>query len=110
MAAGNNALAIDSCSPEEDLALAGEMLAGGTGTVIVDALLALRVMDSYVQCDVIDPAPSAHRCEHEYEVLMENAQRMLEASRFRRWLPALPCRWRIVAVNGDAIEEVWRVV
>jgi len=108
MTAYDEVLAIEAGSSEADLFLAGEMLAGGKGTVMLEALVALRAGDKNVLCDVIDSTPSAHRCEHEYEVLMENAQRMLQASRLRRLLPDLPCLWRIVAINGDDIEELWR--
>lgn len=104
----DDTLVIDSCSTDGDLALAAELLASGKGTVIIDALIALRAMGTYILCDVIDATPATHRCEHEYEVLMENAQRMLAASRLRHQLPDLPCRWRIVARNSNGIEELWR--
>ncbi|MCC7461718.1 MAG: hypothetical protein IT480_04560 [Gammaproteobacteria bacterium] len=73
---------------------------------MLNGTLALRPAPACLYCEVIDPAPASHRCENEFEVLVENAQRMLDSSRLR--LPDIPRRWLVVADCGTGTVELWR--
>jgi len=108
MSAYRDALAIDAEASAERLALAAQILAGREGVVMLDGVVALRSTRALLLCEVVDPMPSARRCEVEYEVLVENAQRALEASRLRQLLPDLPRRWSVVEVHASGTTEVWR--
>ena len=70
---------------------------------MLDELVALRATQTQLLCEVIDPTPSAHRCEVEFEVLVENAQRALAASTLRDLLPDLPLKWLVVEDSGTGI-------
>lgn len=107
MSAYQDALLIDADSSDERLALAAEILASGRGVVLLDELVALRPAHTHLRCEVVDPMPSSRRCVHEYEVLVENAQRALDASRLRKLLPDLPRRWSVVEDCGTGTEELW---
>jgi hypothetical protein len=107
MSAYREALAIDSDSSEERLALAVEILASATGVVMLEKTVALRRARTHLLCEVVDPMPSARRCENEFDVLIENAQRMLESSRLGERLPDLPRRWLVVEDRGTATVELW---
>jgi hypothetical protein len=66
---------IDRQSAPQRLALAVEAVSAG-GAVEVEKLLVLRRQGrSLLCCEVIDPTPRSHRCELEYDVLVENASR-----------------------------------
>src|SRR5690242_14024802 len=73
------ALGLDARVAEERVARAADALASGAGVVLLWRLLALRPNGKELLCEVLDPTPSRHRCSYEYEVLIENAQRALEA-------------------------------
>jgi hypothetical protein len=107
MSAYKDAFAIDDSASDEQLALAKEILASGRGYVLFERQIALRAIGAYLLCEVIDQEPSAHRCSNEYEVLVENAQRALEASRLQKFLPALPLKWLVVEDSDAGIEELW---
>lgn len=107
MSAYQNALAIDAGSSDQRLALAADILAGNEGIVLLEGLIALRSMCTHLSCEVLDPSPASRRCANEYEVLVENAQRVLQASKFRQFLPGLPCRWTVVEESGTGTAEVW---
>lgn len=96
MSAYRDALAIDTDASEQQLALAAEILARRAGIVVFGGLLALRATETGLLCEVLDPTPASHRCASEYDVLVENAQRALAASRLRDLLPDLPRRWSVV--------------
>jgi hypothetical protein len=87
---------IDRGAAPRNLALAAATLAGG-GTVEVEGLLELRQRGAMLLCDVIDPLPGSQRCEMEYEVLVENARRALEACGLAALLPDIRRRWSVVA-------------
>ncbi|HSD69987.1 MAG TPA: hypothetical protein VLB07_10555 [Woeseiaceae bacterium] len=107
MSSYRNALAVSSDSSEARLALAAEALASGTGLVLYEGIVALRCTGKQLLCEVIDPQPSARRCENEYEVLVENSQRLLEASPLRKHLPDLPCKWLVVDGHGAGEAVLW---
>jgi hypothetical protein len=107
MTAYRDALVIDEQASVERLALAAEILTSRKGVVMLDSVLALRSTHTRLLCEVVDPMPSAHRCAGEYEVLVENAQRALEASNLRDLLPGLPCEWLVVEDHGTGTAVVW---
>jgi hypothetical protein len=108
MSTDREALAVDADSPPELLARAAEILSRGTGVVRFESRVALRSTGTRLLCDVVDPAPSERRCENEYAVLLENAQRSLEASALVRHLPDLPQTWRVVDEREASTVELWR--
>ena len=107
MSAYRHALAVDAAASDQVLALAADILASGNGVVMFKGLLALRPTRTRLLCEVIDPMPSARRCAHEYEVLVENARRALEASKLREALPDIPFRWSVVDDHGTNVAELW---
>jgi hypothetical protein len=102
-----DAFAIDGAPTPERLARAAEMLAQGTGIVLLEPELYLRAGALEVRCSVLDTASAAHRCEEEYKVLVENAARSLERSPLRALLPDRPLRWAVAEVRDDDLVEVW---
>lgn len=108
MSAYKHVLAIERDDSEQRLALAAEILADGEGTVMLGGVLALRSTGHELLCEVVDPSPSARRCENEYEVLVENARLALERSRLRDLLPPVPQRWLVVEDTGTGTVELWR--
>jgi hypothetical protein len=108
MSAYRHALAIDADSPAERLTLAAQRLREREGVVLLDGVIALRLTRHELVCEVVDPEPSAHRCALEYEVLVENARRVLESSRLHDLLPELPRAWVVVEDTGASTVEVWR--
>jgi hypothetical protein len=107
MSARERAFAIEAGASDQRLALAAEVLASGSGVVVLDGVVALRLTNQWLVCEVADPTPSAHRCENEYEVLIENARRALEASKLRALLPHLPRKWLVVNDFGTGKVELW---
>jgi hypothetical protein len=107
MSAYRDALTVDADSSDERLALAAEILAKGAGVVVLEGIVALRPARTHILCEVVDPTPSSRRCEREFEVLVENAQRMLEASKLREHLPDLPREWLVVEDYGTGTAELW---
>ena len=101
-------LTISADSSADQVALAADALANAERVVVVDGSLALRVTRHELLCQVVDPTPSAHRCAYEYEVLVENARRLLESSRLHDLLPPLPRRWSVVEGRETGATEVWR--
>ena len=100
-------MAIDACASGERLAAAAAVLASGTGVVLLDKQVAMRPAHGHIRCEVVDPMPSARRCEQEFEVLVENARRVLDASTFRDLMPRIPLQWLVVEDHGTGIEELW---
>jgi len=98
---------VDANSPDECLELAAEMLVTGAGVVIFEETVALRPTPTCLFCEVIDPAPASRRCENEYEVLVENAQRLLDSSRLGKRLPDFPRKWLVVESYGTGAVELW---
>ena len=76
---------------------------------MLGTVLALRPGPAGIQCEVVDPAPSAHRCAEEFKVLVENAARRLGASKLANRLPRRPARWLVVEDRGSEIVELWAV-
>ena len=101
-------LAVEANSPEPILAAAAERLADGRGVVVLEGTLILRSVGTLLLCDVVDPMPATRKCENEFGVLVENAQRTLDGSRLRAHLPNRPLRWRVVEVRGADLVELWR--
>jgi len=98
-------LRIDAAATPRDLARAVALLERCEGTVMLGDALVLRPSPVVIRCEVLDPAPMAHRCAEEYKVLVENAARALEASALGNRLPRRSLEWVVVAVdNGDATE------
>ena len=108
MSAYRDALSIDADSSTQRLDLAAEVLATGAGVVMLNNTVALRPTPTCLLCEVVDPAPSSRRCENEFEVLVENAQRMLDSSRLRERLPNIPRKWLVVEDYGTGALELWR--
>ena len=100
-------LVIDREASDQQLDRAAEVLAGDNGAVMFAGVVALRRTRTQLLCEVVDPAPSAHRCAQEFEVLVENAQRMLAASRLAQRLPDVPRRWRVVEGAGAGATRLW---
>lgn len=108
MPAFKGAFTIDPDASQERLTLAAEILTKGSGVVMLEELVALRRSGTTLCCEVIDPDPMARRCVHEFEVLVENAQRTLNSSGLQQHLPALPQKWSVVEDNGTDILELWQ--
>ena len=108
MSAYKDALALELSASDERVALAADMLVNGTGVVLLGGVLALRPNGPELLCEVIDPMPSAHRCANEYEVLVENAQLALDASKLGARLPDRPRKWLVVEDYGTGTMELWR--
>jgi hypothetical protein len=108
MSAYKDALALEPGASDERVALAADVLADGAGVVLFEGFLALRPTGRELLCEVVDPMPSTHRCANEYEVLVENARRALEASKLRARLPDLPRKWLVVEDYGTGTIELWR--
>ena len=87
---------------------AAGMLANGAGVVILNNSLALRRTASCLHCEVIESPRSSRLCEHEFEVLVENAQNMLYSSRLGTRLPDIPRKWLVVEDSGTDLAELWR--
>jgi len=112
MSAYNQKLIINTDSSEESLLVAREILVKNAGVVLVENAVfenavALRLKGGNLRCEVIDTELSVHRCENEYEVMVENARRMLETSRLNDYLPDIPRDWLVVEGRGTRIEELW---
>jgi hypothetical protein len=95
VSAYQDALQIDPDDSDQRVKLAADILADGEDVVMLGGALALHSTGHELICEVVDPSPGARRCENEYEVLMENAQRLLERSKLGTLLPPLPRRWRM---------------
>lgn len=108
MSAYKGALGVDAEASDQQLALAAQVLADRSGVVVLQGVVALRPMRTELLCEVVDPMPSSHRCAVEYEVLVENARRALEASKLRDLLPPLPRTWLVVEDWGSGTSELWR--
>lgn len=87
---------LDRDAAPGSLALAVATLDRG-GAVEVEGLLVLRQRGPLLLCDVIDPLPGSQRCEMEYEVIVENARRALEACGLADRLPGIRRQWSVVA-------------
>lgn len=87
---------------------AANALARGESVAVLDGALVLRPARGELRCEVVDPDPSARRCANEYEVLVENAQRALGASKLAALLPDLRRTWVVVGETGSDQRELWR--
>jgi len=103
VSAYRDALVVDVTASEQRLAAAAEVLTLCSGVVLFEGSIALRATRTEILCAVIDPEPSAHRCEEEYKVLVENAARALESSKLRRTLPKRALRWIVVDAHGTHV-------
>ena len=108
MSRDGNVLAIEAGDSDQRFALAAKTLTGGESVVMFEGTLVLRPARGGLLCEVVDPAPSARRCANEYEVLVENAQRALEASKLNALLPRLRRSWLVVGDSGAGTTELWR--
>jgi len=93
-------------SPQEVREAAGTLLAG-RGVLMPALGLALRVCGGVLRCELRDPEPRAHRCAVEYEVMVENCRRALEASDFAAHLPSLPKRWTVIDGSDPVPQTLW---
>jgi hypothetical protein len=91
---------INRQSAPQRLALAVEAV-GADGAVEVEKLLVLRRQGRSLLCEVIDPTPRSHRCELEYDVLVENARHAFEACGLAALLRDMPCKWSVVTADED---------
>jgi hypothetical protein len=100
---------VDEHSPDPELVSAAGVLDRAEGTVAFGQSLLLRAEEGGIVCEVIAPVPGAHRCEEEFKVMVENAQRELEASRFGRLVPRGPRRWQVVELRPDGALRLWPI-
>lgn len=100
-------LHIDDTASAHDLALASGRLERCEGVVMLGDRLALRPTRDTIRCEVIDPAPAAHRCAEEFKVLVENAAHALAESKLGSRLPRRPLEWLVVADDGGDVVELW---
>lgn len=107
MSAYRDVLSVDADSSDQQLDQAAEILATGAGVVMLNNTVALRPTPTCLLCEVVDPAPASRRCANEFEVLAENAQRMLDSSRLSERLPNIPRKWLVVADCGTGTVELW---
>ena len=91
----------------QQLDQAVEQLASGKGVVWLGDGLRLRTTGRTLHCEVIDDAPSAHRCAFEYEVMVENARHAMAASPLSASLPTGTRIWSVVERTGDAFTRIW---
>jgi hypothetical protein len=108
MSTHKGAVAVELADSDDRLAFAAQALADGQSVVLLEGMLILRPAPGELRCEVVDPAPSARRCANEYEVLVENAQRALEASTLAPLLPNLRRTWFVVGDNASGETELWR--
>lgn len=101
-------LVIGLGASEQRLALAADLLARCDGIVIVEGVGTLTPGPDAIECAIAEPMPGASRCEEEYRVIVENAARVLRASKLGHHLPDRPLRWVIVDDDGTGIIELWR--
>ncbi len=99
---------IEASDSDQQFALAAKTLAAGQSVIMFEGMLVLRPARNELVCEVVDPTPSARRCANEYEVLVENAQRALDASKLGTLLPHLRRRWLVVGDTGAGTTELWR--
>lgn len=86
---------------------AARALKSGEGPVSINDELVLQVTGSQLVCDVVVAANSAWRCQHEFEVLVENARLALQSSPLYSALPDLPQLWRVVDLQGGTVAVLW---
>lgn len=87
-----DAFVVDASSSDQRLGEVAEVLATRGGVVMLDGAVALRSTPRRLLCEIVDPAPDSRRCENEYEVVVENAQRMPTSMRPSGHLPDVPLR------------------
>ena len=103
----SDAFVIDDIATPERLAQAAELLDSCTGIDMLMPAIVLRPSVREIRCEVVDPAPAAHRCEEEYKVLVENAARSFARSKLAALLPDRPLRWAVVEQRGNGMVEAW---
>jgi len=108
MTSREEVVAVDLGDSEDRAAFAAKALADGKSVALLGGTLILRPAPGELRCEVVDPAPSARRCVNEYEVLVENAQRALGASKLVSLLPKLRRTWVVVDESGSGEPELWR--
>jgi hypothetical protein len=107
MSAYRDALVVDDSSSDQRLDLAVGVLNRCEGVVLLDGVVALRPTPRAIICEVIDPAPTAHRCAEEFKVLVENASLVLANSKLAKWLPSRSLEWVVVDDYGSGTVELW---
>jgi hypothetical protein len=103
----SDAFVVDDTATPERVAQAADLLGRCMGIVMLEPAIVLRPGVREICCQVVDPAPAAHRCEEEYKVLVENAARALDRSKLAALLPDRPLRWAVVEQRGSELFEVW---
>jgi hypothetical protein len=107
MSAYRDALVVDDNSSDQRLDLAAAVLDRCEGVVLLDGMVALRPTRRAIICEVIDPAPTAHRCAEEFKVLAENASLIFANSRLAKRLPSRPLEWVVVDDYGSGTVKLW---
>jgi hypothetical protein len=107
MSAYRDALIVDDNSSDQRLDLAAAVLDRCEGVVLLDGMVALRPTPRAIICEVIDPAPAAHRCAEEFKVLVENASFSFANSKLEERLPSRPLEWVVVDDYGSGTVELW---
>ena len=107
MSAYRDALVVDDSSTDQRLALATTVLERCEGVVLFDGIVALRPTPHAIICEVIDPAPNAHRCAEEFKVLVDNARLGLANSKLSKRLPSRPLEWLVVDDYGSGTVQLW---
>jgi hypothetical protein len=103
----SDAFVVDDTATPEHLAQAADLLDRCTGIVLLAPAIVLRPGVREIVCQVVDPAPAAHRCQEEYKVLVENAARALDRSKLSVLLPDRPLRWAVVEQRDSETVEAW---
>ena len=103
----SGAFVVDHNATPERLAQAADLLDRCMGIVMLEPAIVLRPSVREIRCEVVDPAPAAHRCEEEYKVLVENAARSFARSKLAALLPDRPLRWAVLEQRGSELFEAW---
>jgi hypothetical protein len=102
MSAYKDALHLTSADQGPRLALAAEILAEGSGVVVLDGVLALRYASDKIQCEVISSGATPP------DIQVEAAKRLLQMATLRRVVDSDKCEWLLVDDYGTGTVELWR--
>jgi len=103
-------IGIDEKIADSETGLVAQLLNHRNALVLlVDGhMITLRNTPGELVCELIDTMPDSHRCEEEFKVLVENAQRSLANSELARYIPRKPIQWRVVENGNNGQVELWR--
>jgi hypothetical protein len=102
MSAYKDALHLTSAEQGPRLALAAEILAEGSGVVVLDGVLALRPASDKIQCEVISSGTTPPHAQ------VEAAKRLLLVATLGCLVDSHKCDWLLVDEYGTGTVELWR--